>query len=298
MKLRNYIKQHYIRLTTFKWRIGIAEYHPDLILDSRKKMKIHWIKNPSKACWFADPFILSENSDYLHILVEEYFYANHKGRISKLVVNRHNWALEKITPILDLSTHLSFPAYYREGDNIYLYPENTQSGKLILYKYDPVQDTAIPVRVISTYPLADAVIFDIGERKLILATTAPNDNGRVLDVYPLLNDPSIGPEQRIAFPTRVARNAGFPFRIGNRIIRPAQDCSRQYGSCVVLQEMSFHDSQIKFREIKRLHSPLFFYPVGFHTFNVFEDKLVAVDAEGFRFGYFAQLAYRLRELLK
>lgn len=298
MSVRQYIKKRYIRLTESRWIVGVAEFDQDIVLNAHKKLKVHWIKPRSKDSWFADPFILSEDSDYIQILAEEYYYSNHKGRISKLWVNRHSWTIDRVTPVIDISTHLSFPAYYRLGDNVYIYPESTQSGKLVLYEYDERSETAIPIKTVSNYPLADATLFQTGTKKVLLATTSPNDNGYVLDVYPWSDDPSLGPEISISFQTRVARNAGLPFRVGERIIRPAQDCSRSYGACIVLQEMYFNDSIIEFKEIKRLQSPLFFYQEAFHTFNVFENKLVAVDAAGFRYGIFAQLVHHIRVLFK
>lgn len=298
MNFRESIKNRYLRFTTFKWIVGVAEFNPDTILDSSSRLKIHWIKNCPRESWFADPFILSETNDHLNILVEEYFYSSKKGRISKLVVNRHTWRLEQIIPVIDISTHLSFPAYFRQNGKVYIYPESTKSGKLTLYEYDEKGSAAIPVKEISSYPLADAVIYDRGDKTIIMATTAPNDNGKVLDVYPHSDEPSARPESRISFPTNVARNAGIPFRVGNHTIRPAQDCTRSYGSCVVLQEMTYKKETYYFEEVRRLRSPRFTYKEAFHTFNVFENRLVAVDAEGFRYGLVAQLVYHIRESIR
>ena len=298
MGLKNLLKDWYIRFTAFKWIVGVADFDAETILGAQKELKIHWIKNNHKCSWFADPFILKETEDYLYILVEEYFYSNHKGRISKLVVNRHNWKLEQIIPVIELSTHLSFPAYYREGGKVYLYPESTKSGKLTLYEYD--EETAVlrKCKDISCRALADAVIYDWGGQKVVMATTAPNDNGNILDVYPLSDELTDNPVLRVPFKTNVARNAGLPFRVGEKIIRPAQDCTHSYGSCVVLQEMEIQDSSLSFKEIKRLRSPLFNYREAFHTFNVFENRIIAVDAEGFRFGILAQVVYHIRELFR
>ena len=298
MAFKHIFKEWYIRFTELRWIVGIAEYNPDTILDSRKKLKVHWVKPYPKDGWFADPFILSETDDHIHILVEQYSYAKRKARISKLVVNRHNWHLEQIVPVIETSTHLSFPVYYRENGKVYIYPENTQSGKLMLYEYDETTGSTIPVKVLSEHPLADAVIWKSKERPFVLATTAPKDNGKVLDIYPFTDDPSSGPEKHYSFNTYMARNAGLPFSVNGRQIRPAQDCTRSYGSCVVLQEIVEEGGEIQFKEIRRLYSPLFRHQEGFHTFNVFEDRLAAVDAEGFRHGLFAQLVYHIREWFK
>jgi len=298
MRLKEKLKNWYLNFTQFKWTIGIAEFEPTVILDPKSKLKIHWVKHKCKDSWFADPFILKETEGSIHILVEEFFYSNNKGRISLLVVNRNKWVLEQIIPVIELDTHLSFPAYYRKGGKVYIYPESTKSGKLTLYEYDEKEGYAVAVKVICNRPLADAIIYDLDGNKVVLATTSPGDNGKVLDIYPYQDNPNVDPERRCYFKTNVARNAGLPFMVGNRVIRPAQDCTRSYGSCVVLQEMIVDNGKIEFNEIKRIYSPLFNYHEAFHTFNVFENRLVAVDAEGFRYGLLAQIIYHTREMFR
>ena len=298
MNFKQLLKHYYLNLTTFKWVVGIAEYDSEKVLSPKGRLKVHWIKNLPNYSWFADPFILTVDTKIITILVEEFFYSNKKGRISKLVVNRNNWELMHIVPVIDLDTHLSFPAYYRGGGKVYIYPESTKTGKLTLYEYDEITDNAIAIKDICACPLADAVIFDYNGKKEILATTSPKDNGKVLDIYPYGDFPAVSPLRSLSFKTNVARNAGFPFKIGSMFIRPAQDCTNTYGSCVVLQEMIIKNDIMEFKEIRRLYSPRFLYREAFHTFNVFEDRLVAVDAEGFRYGLIAQLVYYLRELFR
>lgn len=295
MSFRQNIKDWYIRYTEFKWTVGVAEYDPETILDNDKKLKIHWIKGAPETSWFADPFILSETDSHIVLLVEEYVYATRKGRISKLVVNRHSWELEQVIPIVDIPTHLSFPAYYRENGKVYIYPESTQSGKLTLYEYDGQEGPAVPVKVLSNHPLADAVIWNSGTKEYILATTSPKDNGKILDFYPYREGPDAEAEMHYQFSTYMARNAGMPFSVNGRRIRPAQDCTGHYGSCVVLQEITGQDGKLSFKEVRRLRSPLFLYSEGFHTFNVFGGRLAAVDAQGFRHGLLARIIYRIRE---
>ena len=297
MEKMTFLKKWYIRLTQFKWIVGIAEFDNEVVINPAKRLTIHWIKKIPKNSWFADTIILDETDNTITLLVEEYFYSNHKGRISKLVVNRITWCLEQIIPIIDIETHLSFPVYYRLEDKVFIYPESTKSGSLTLYEYNDNEGSAKPVAVICNYPLADAVILKIQGRNYLMATTSPMDNGKILDFYPL-DDPYSGPEFKVAFKTNVARNAGLPFIVDNRLFRPAQDCTKSYGSCVVIQELTVKDKMVDFKDIKRFKSPLLRFHEGFHTFNVFNNKLVAVDAEGFRYGFLAQIIHLIRELFR
>lgn len=301
MRFRELIKNGYLFCTEFKWTIGIADFNPNTILDSKGRLKIHWIKHNSKDSWFADPFILSVTEEHIYILVEEFIYSRNKGRISRLKVNRHNWKLEKIESVIDILTHLSFPIYYRENGKVYIYPESTKTRKLTLYEYNESTGEAIPIRDLSMAPLADAVIWQLREKRVIAATTAPNDNGKVLDIYPFREEAPLereGPVERILFPERIARNAGMPFEIQGRLFRPAQNCARRYGECVLIQELIESDNGLKFKEVNRFYSPLLNYKVAFHTFNVFDNKYVAVDAEGMRYGFIAQLLFFIREIFR
>ena len=136
MSLKEKLKNWYVNFTQLRWTVGVADFDPKAILDPKSKLKIHWVKHHCRESWFADPFILSITEDYVYILVEEFIYSLNRGRISRLKVNRHNWKLERIDPIIEQKTHMSFPAYYWENGEVYIYPENTLTGKLTLFEYD------------------------------------------------------------------------------------------------------------------------------------------------------------------
>ena len=301
MSLKEKLKKWYISFTQLSWTVGVADFDPETVLDPKAKLSIHWIKHNNKDSWFADPFILSVIEDYIYILVEEFIYSRNRGRISRLKVNRHNWELEQVDPVIELSTHLSFPIYYRENDKVFIYPESTQTGKLTLYEYDESTGKAVPIRDLCMAPLADAVIWQLEGKRVIAATKAPNDNGRVLELHPFLEEaPQVRDEpiERIDFPERIARNAGMPFEIQGRLFRPAQNCIKRYGECVIIQEVLESKAGLQFKEVKRFYSPLSSHQVAFHTFNVFENKYIAVDAEGMRYGMIAQWLFSIREKLR
>lgn len=302
MNIRKYLKDFYLKFTIFRWTVGVGEYDTEAVLSSRKSLRIHWIKDRDKrkrGSWFADPFILSEDKTHLYILVEELFYYNNKGRISRLTVDKRTWMLEKVDPIIDIATHLSFPAYFRDNGKVYIYPESTKSGKLTLYEYDEGTGASEPVRDLCSAPLADAVIFNISDRQYIMATTSPGDNGKVMDVYPLTEEsPADKPELQVHFGSNVARNAGMPFKVGDTWYRPAQDCTRSYGRNTVIQRMTMTDGAPRFEDVKRFRSKRFNYWEAFHTFNVFEDRYIAVDAEGFKYGIPAMCSYYVRNFLR
>lgn len=53
--------------------------------------------------------------------------------------------------------------------------------------------------------------------------------------------------------------------------------------------MVIGDNAVSFHPVNRIYSPNLIYRGGFHTFNVFENKYVAVDARKKRFPLLAKM---------
>ena len=287
----------YRRFVSLKWTLGFIDYSPEIILDKQIIPNIHWIKDSHKGSWFADPFILSITEHDIVLLVEEFVYKTGLGRISKVVVSKQDYQFKSVKPLIDTGSHLSFPAYYRENGKVYIYPENTHSGKLSLFEYDEITDEVKEFGILINKPLADATITKIEGEKVILATTSPNDNGNVLDIYKW-GEKNASSINRVSFATNTARNAGFVFQEGGVQFRPAQDCSKSYGECVVLQKMVHSDGCLQFEEWKRFYSTNKQYALAFHTFNVFENRMIVVDAQGFRYGKWGILLKEFSSTIK
>lgn len=291
MTLLNRIKSLYHKAIAWTYTIGFVDYSESLVLDPDVMPDVHWVKGIPNGHWYADPFILSETEDSLIVLVEDYAFKGDKGQISKIKVDKRTFRITEIDTVLKLGTHLSFPAILYmddESGKIFFYPENCKSGRLDLYEYD--QHHSMFSRTLCPYPIADAVVFNVNDTKVIAGTLFPNDNGKELLIFPYFEDEcprDVKPLQTVKFSDNSARNAGMPFLIGNTLYRPAQNSNHRYGECVVIQRLDVNvGNQICFQEIKRIYSPSRRYSLTFHTFNVYKDKYVVVDASGYRFGLF------------
>lgn len=303
MSLRLALKNWYLHLTDFRWIIGVMDYDEQFVLDPEAKPRVKWIKTNWRGGWFADPFILSENDDEIIILAEHYEYSTRKAHISKLTVDKSSLKIKNVEPVIMTPNHLSFPAYFRRDGKVYIYPENVHSGKLSLFEYDESTGKSIYVRDLSEQPLADAVIVDgANGAKFIIGTRFPRDNGYDLEVHPWFDGQcpdGVSPIQVVSFKDKSARGAGLPFLIDDKLIRPAQSSNHFYGDSLVFQELNYDENDMfSFHEIKRVTSPNWRYPLSFHTFNVFENRLASVDALGFRYGLLGLVLYRIREFFK
>ena len=137
---------------------------------------------PKDRC-FADPFVLDANDKEIQLLVEEIRRKEPKGRIRKLVVDRQTLTIKEEVVLLEIETHLSFPAILRESRDIYVYPENAASGELSLYKYHQSAEYLEFEKKLSNQPLSDAVQFEKDGRHFLLATRKPYSNGSVAEIY-------------------------------------------------------------------------------------------------------------------
>lgn len=257
-----------VKLAHYSWDLAYGEYSDSIIENGLRGVKLHIIRNPFKNKWFADPFILKETKSELHLLVEEFDYDVKRGRIAHLTIDKVNDIITDCKIILDIPTHLSFPAIYAIDGKIYVHPENYQSGKSIIYEYNIEKDLLENPRVLLNAPIADAVILRNGDSFSISATILPNVNGCKLLIYE--SNDFLGPytlKAKKIYPNNTARMAGMHILQKRELIRPAQDCSDAYGKAVIFYKGN--------KQVGQLVPDGFKYS-GLHTFNV-KDKTFIID---------------------
>lgn len=271
VKFVNYIHSRYCDSI---YNIGLIDYS-DSYLYSSALPEIQWLKHDFTDRWFADPFIVDSDEYGYTIFVETYFYKKRKGVIGRIRATR-DFVLKEYSTILELDTHLSFPAFYRKDGEIYVYPENSRSGKLNLYEYDRQSDCLRIKNVLSDAPLTDAVITKVDNDFYLLATTSHDPNGKTCSFYmpaecgEYFEDSGISQEMI----DHTARGAGLPFKSGERLIRPAQVCNGAYGIGIALQELQIKCGKPLLTELNRFMVYDNKYNAGFHTFNRHKDVVV------------------------
>lgn len=259
-----------------EWNIAIATMNNDLSLSN-----IKWMQHNFKDRWYADPFIVDDSDDYYIILAEEYMHINRKGRIARLTVSKKDCVLVNNETILDLPTHLSFPNTMAIDGDIYLYPENAESGNTKYYKYG---DTCVYKGTLSLSPLADPTIFRLKDKYYLFATLDDECNGNRLRVFE--SNKALGEYkevQQIVFSDCTARRAGNVFFHNGEMISPAQICNDKYGQGICFQKITLSDDgKFSLTDIRRDFPPTRDYPEGFHTYNIYKNNCVVID--GYRYG--------------
>ena len=267
-------------LTETQYNIGFADNKLEDII-SGEPIRINWLNHTYKDRWFADPFILDVTKDNYIILVEEWYDPIGRGRISRLTIDRKEYTLKDIKTILELDCHLSFPFIQRTKDCIYIIPENSVTGCLPRYKYDPMTDKICFDRIICHDRLTDSVPFEYKGKELMFSTKLPDANGKYLGIYQRGEYGVYDLIDTYVFEDNISRMAGDVFTCEGKLYRPAQVCIKSYGDAVSIQEVTMENRRFYFKELRRIYSPSQRYNLGFHTFNVYKGHIV-VDGLGYR----------------
>ena len=278
------------------WNIGFCEQTIDDFIQSKKLKKIKWLKHPYKDRWFADPFIYKVTDDVIVAFVEECkLFEYPKGIICELVIDRKTMRLKERYEMLELDTHLSYPAIIHYEGKVYVYPENGASGKLNIYEYDEVYHKLENPSCILDEAVADATILRTKEGYRLIATKYPETQEKS---YLYESKSLFGPYKQVfERPCQEKRSCSRPggnwIGISQGLFRPAQDCSRYYGGALSIMQVNLDNKGYKEIDYCRIEPLSLKYSRGVHTIN-FHDGLCVVDG----YGYLYQVPGRLFNILK
>lgn len=267
------------KLILQRWNIGFTETPLGEIL-AGEPIEYRWMRHNYENRWFADPFLLDVKEDAYIVLAEDFEDERGYAVISKLVVDRHTLELKDVKQLLDRGTHLSFPIIKRVGEDVLVYPENSESGEWNLYRYNQDAEQLEKVETMMHAPLTDAVMLEYGGESMMFATTLPNPNGDKLNMYVRRNG-TYEPKETIDVHGRTARMGGDFFWYQGNLYRPAQDNNECYGGALILQKVVVEDGKWIFSDVRHLTSPHPQYTTGLHTFNHYKETTV-VDIHGYR----------------
>lgn len=243
-----------------------------------KNIKIQWMQHKYKDRFFADPFILDVNNSEIQVLVEEFIYSEWKGRISLLVIDRQSLQLKSIQVLLNLESHLSFPFIFRENDELFIIPENAESGNLSMYLYDSKAYTLRKVRTILKEPVIDPVILYHNQKYFLYGSLKDKDtNGSLYgwvakdlhDIFnPILHAPIITGK------LSQARRGGDFFTVNGQLYSAVQSCVHSYGEALHICNVNILEDGLLQEDIITTLLPTVEYSYGLHTFNKYQDLCV------------------------
>ena len=280
------------------WAVGVV---PSPINQLKTGMAdVQWLQFPLEGN-LADPFGVNIDGR-LHVLCEYMPPASRVGTIAWLVLEADRiveWGLD----VLGESAHASYPYLFRADGEYWCVPETKQLRQVTLYRaIDITQGRWEREAVIlKDYAGGDPTLRFHEGRWWMWSQNGEEADGRA-NVYLHYAKSLTGPWHPhalnpVKLDVRSARPGGSPFMVGNSLFRPAQDCSRAYGSRISLQ----HVIRMNPQEYEELEvdsvEPASTWPfrAGLHTISAVGDRTL-VDAKTIRPASLATWQRRLSKL--
>lgn len=250
-----------------------------LLVTDTKTDKTYHLAPPRDRMW-ADPFPV-ERDGSLVIFIEQQITGKN-GTLGYLTLDeasleasRASGWVPAFTEILARPYHLSFPYLFAYSGHLYMIPESNEAGRIDCFRcvsfpdkwdFDTTLmdgviavDSAVWERDGSFYLLANIAMSgeSLNQKAcLFVADSFPTSDWRPCGANPVVDSLS------------ASRNAGKVVERSGRLIRPAQDSSREYGGAMTLREIvecserAFHE-----RELCRIDPPRGYRACGTHTYN-------------------------------
>jgi hypothetical protein len=179
--------------------------------------------------------------------------------------------------------HLSYPQVFVDGGAVFMMPESAASGRTVIYRL--LEERADPYALVAEgRAIADATLFQSRGRYWIAYcdhAIGLHDNLCLMHATELR-----GPwHEHVGNPVKIdicsARSGGTPFRIGDELFRPAQNCAAAYGACITINRVLELDER-NYREepVATLSpDPRGPFPDGLHTLSVCADGSMLIDGK-------------------
>jgi hypothetical protein len=254
-------------LTLEQWCVGWAPVSIADFLEDPASAKFSWLEPSSPREILADPFGIEENGNLI-ILAEQLEHGTSKGHLVRIDPQ----AASKPTQLLARPFHLSYPFLVEDGSQRYVVPEQAESGTLAFY---PLTENGIgkPAAAIEGLDAIDPTFLHRHGLWWLFCTRASSGPNGPLFIYyaeTLLGPYRAHPENPIVTNCGCTRPAGRIIRLGETLLRPAQDCASSYGAAIVLCEIETLTTEIyRERPVRRLEPGHIRggFPSGLHTLD-------------------------------
>ena len=275
------------------WNVGYSEMPVSRFISMDEKLSnhsgnlaIHWLK-PPKGDYFADSFVLTTAND-TYLFFE--WFSNKKGK-ADLTIAKKSEDFKVYHKISDFAEHRSYPYVFEHQGEIYCMPEANHTGKVTLYKFvDKIANglgaSLQADSVLLEGNFVDSTLYhDDGHWYLFTTPQKEPHTHLMLFVSDDLRGPyRPHPANPIKVDCRSSRPAGKLIKMGDELLRPAQNSTHHYGESITLNkiiklnEYQYIEKEVK--EIKPLHESV--YDKGIHTLNG-DDTITVFDVKKFTF---------------
>lgn len=221
--------------------------------------------------WCADPHLI-EQDGRTWVFAEQYDRILRRGMIGYCELTASGATPWKIA--LKMPYHLSYPHLISAGAERYMIPESYVADEIAVYRAGDFPGKWEKVRILKeSFCAVDSTIFKTnGENWTI--TLQFIDGQEKLILFPMDETGVCGEGLCIAANDPNKRPAGNFFTVGNRLVRPAQDCMESYGCALNFYEVtevtetSYQETPLMKVKPSDLKSDLGRAAAGIHTYNL------------------------------
>jgi hypothetical protein len=275
------------------WNIGVVQQTAEDIVRRGIAVAPSWLPPLPPGQYLADPAYRANADGSCRIFAE---FLNHYGTgIGEIwcadVKAGESLASARLRPLLRFPHHASYPFPIADGTGRdFLTAETCQANGVLLWEDRDTPTLLGPI--ISGYAVVDPTLWRQESDWFLFCCLADHnpEEGLFLFHAPDLAGPWT---PHLDNPVRRglvgSRPAGPLFKAGGKLIRPGQDCSREYGGAVILYEVTRLD-RTGYAEapVRRLDPCGAEYGAGLHTICPAGDATL-IDGKSWRFGVRANL---------
>ena len=244
---------------------------PGNVVPQSSMYRLNRLVPPNDRFW-ADPFpVMHDGRSF--VFFEELVFAVGKGRIAVAELDA-NGLVGTPRVALERVCHLSYPFLFQHDGAWYMMPEMGEHGAQEIFRATSFPDQwELHDTVRFGRTVVDPTLHFDGERWWLFVGTAASTESACDDLSLYHGDSPLGPwtphaGNPVVSDARGARPAGRIFRVGDDLIRPAQDGTPTYGSAIVFKRILRLDLDAYVEEpIGRIDPDWEPSMVGTHTIN-------------------------------
>ncbi len=240
--------------------------------------------NPPKDRFWADPHIIHfDNKEF--IFIEEYIYKDRKAHISVFEFMKDD-TYPKPIQVLSTDYHLSYPSVFTANDKFYMIPETSAHRTIELYECEKFPyDWKFKMNLMEDIIAVDTTVLYL-QNKWWLFTGITENEGAFPENELFLfysdelftKDWKSHPLNPIVSDVKNARPAGDIFVKYEKMYRPSQDCSKNYGWGININEiLLLSETEYLEKKVVELRPGWEKDVIGVHTYASVE-SLTVVDA--------------------
>lgn len=220
------------------WQLGMVVMHTEKLLHNQSIAEPSWLaESPNKDGYRADPFAF-ENEKEITVVYEEYDYKKKQASIAAIAILSSTGKQVELGPVINSYHHLSYPFVFEANDSTYLLPEAWRSGKLSLYQWSDHQVVKVK-DILTDFKAIDPTLLFHDGLFWLFCTERSAPSHQLYLFYSETIDGEYTAHQLNPVKSEVnnSRPAGTPFKVGDKLYRPAQNCSLTYGGSIVINQI-------------------------------------------------------------